>query len=129
MEGISRLRTREATSATRSLGWVGMAAVLRGVIAPWYVRYFGNPLSPTQPTATQIVSSSVICIVIFLLATLASRYKPVTACTVAMLGFAGVCWVDFQQTPNLFEAGIVGKGVMLSLLVWSMMNAVFSRVL
>jgi len=128
-EGTHRLRSTEARKAGSALGWAVVACILRAAIAPWFVRYFGNPLSRTQPDNVQIISSSLICVAIFFLAMLATRIKPVLACFVAMLGFAAVCWIDFHATPNVFEAGVISKAVLLCLLAWGTMNAIFARVL
>ena len=127
--GTDSLRSGEVRKAASALGWAVVACILRGALAPLYVRYFGNPLSITQPSQTQIISSSVMCLAIFLLAMLAVRIKPVFSCLVATLGFAAVCWIDFHQTPDLIEAGIISKSILLCLLAWATMNAIFSRVM
>ena len=129
MEGIGRMRTREASNASILLKWAAITCVLRMTIAPWYVKYFGDRLSRTQPTNLQIVTSSAICLALFLFTMLMARYRPVGACTLALLGLAAVSWVDFHQTPDLFEAGLLSKLLLFGMIVWSMMNAVFSRVL
>lgn len=123
------MRTREASNASRILSWAAILCILRAAAAPWYVKYFGDRLSKTQPDALQIVTSCAICLALFSFTTLVARYKPVSGCLIAMLGFAAVCWTDFHQTPDIFEAGLLGKLVFLGLLVWAMMNAIFSRVL
>ena len=128
-EGIARMKTHEATAASWWLKWAAIFCVLRAAAVPWYVRYFGDPLSKTQPDNVSIVKSSLICLAIFAFASIAARYIPVFACFIAMIGFSAVCWTDFHQTKDLFEAGLLSKMLFFGIIVWATMNAIFAKTL
>jgi hypothetical protein len=125
----TRLRSKEAQATSRALIIAAVFCVLRAAIVPWYIHFTYSPRElVTGPNDVDIVVSSVVCMVMFVLCALWSRFAPLVAALIALTAFLGLGVRDYMAYEDITQ-GILYKISTSIVLLRGFMNAIMSRTL
>jgi hypothetical protein len=123
----TRLRSKEAQATSRALIIAAVFCVLRAAIVPWYIHFTYTPREMvTGVSDVDIVFSSIVCMAMFVLCALWSRFAPVVATLVALTAFIGLGVRDYMTYDDITQ-GILYKISTSIVLLRGFMNAIMSR--
>jgi hypothetical protein len=121
-----RLRSAESLAVGRALMMAAVVCICRAAIVPWYM-YYSDPASRHEPTDLEIVTTSILMMVVFTMCSMWTRFAPMGAVLISLTCFGAVVLRDAFAYSDVWSQGRISKTLIGILLLRALMNAILGR--